>query len=181
MVVASPTDRVSPGKAFCCPKYLVPSSARRVEFPETRTTETLGNTGRTSCGASYSSFASFLGTRVHDLLLLNQLSFKLGLSCIVASSFEVDDRRTRRFELPRSFAVLLASTSPLFEGSIQARVSLLEVTTERTGRKQRAQASSVAFEMCVLSGTPAGRLPQGLVRQGARVVGRLGCSKSGGT
>ena len=141
------------------------SSARRVEFPETRTTEALGNTGRTSCGASYSSFASFLGTRVHDPLLLNQLSFKLGLSCIVASSFEVDDRRTRRFELPISFAVLLVSTFSVFEGSIQARVSLLEVTTERTARKQRAQASSVAFEMRVLSGTHTGRLPQGFVCQ----------------
>ena len=49
------------------PKDLVPSSTSRVEFFFTRTTEPLDNTGRTSCGTPFSSFASFLGSNVHEL------------------------------------------------------------------------------------------------------------------
>ena len=58
-------------KAVCSPNDLVPSSASRVEFSLTQTTELLGKTGRTSCGASFASvasLASFLGLKVHELL-----------------------------------------------------------------------------------------------------------------
>ena len=58
-----------------------------------------------------------------------------------------------------SFAVLFSPT-PTSEDkfrrdkrSVQARVSLCEVTPDKAARRQRAQASSAAFEMCVRSGT----------------------------
>ena len=54
----------------------MPSSASRVECSSTRTTEPLGKTGRTSCGASFAFLASFLGMKVHELFF-NQLSFEV--------------------------------------------------------------------------------------------------------
>ena len=59
IAVCVTSDRVSTGEAVCRPNDLVPSAASRVK--------PLGKTRRGSCGASFSSFACFLGTKVHEL------------------------------------------------------------------------------------------------------------------
>ena len=63
--------------------------------------------------------------------------------------------------------------------SVQAWVSLNDVTPDRAARRQRTQASSAAFGMCVLSGAQDERTSAGVACRRRSVIRETGLSRDG--